>query len=297
MEFNNNLQLYGLETLCKKMENKLPQNYVLDVDDVQNITVYDTSMTAKDNNLIIINANCSFLTVTKLLSKDKGAEFDIVGYKKIKSDQLVYKSDKPIGIIRDKNDNESKQYIEIFDKSEVKTGDVLTMKQRILCKDNILYTNHIYHETAEYFANFLIKKFNEYVKLSNFTIAFSDNSALTLLNKQKFDNIVLIELADIDKEQTDIEFNKGACIVMKSGGYTLRQSFYDKISCLFSDNCGYQFYFGKEASLAEKIEISFGIPVYLVAIPVKFRDSDLAEVSADDIKSAAELAFKISERI
>lgn len=285
---------YG--NIYKHISDNIPQGYAIKTDSIQNIIVYNTE-SDNNNTLVLFNADMPYLIITDVHEKEKSADFELIGYKELLSNQFVLKNGDRIGIIRDKKDDKTKQYIEIISKSDINKGDILTLESIYLCKDNILYTNTTSKDFAEYYYDFLSKNLLNSVKLSHFTVAFSEKTALTFLNKQKFDKIILLDWVNADDDISDFKFNNGAGLIMKGGGYVLRNCFYEKVKDLFGDKKEFSLCFCKSAAFAEKLEILYGVPVYSIGVPIKFKDGNLSEISIDDIESASKLTVEILNRI
>ncbi len=278
------------------MSKNTPKGFEIKTDKMQNITVYNPSSHRESNNLVLFNVNMPYMVVTDI-KDDKSAEFELVVYKDVISNQFVYKNGECIGIIRSKKDDSSKQYIEIISDNDVKIGDILTVETLKTQKGEILYTDSIYSDFLEYYIGYLNGFESNCVKLNNFTVCFSETTTLNYLNKQRFDNIIFIDLVKADENTSDFKFDGGSGLIMKNGGYVMRNAFYDKIKDLFKGEAGYGLCFCKESTLAEKAEILFGTPVYSIGVPIKFKDCGLSEISQRDISSAAKLTVEILNRI
>lgn len=278
------------------MSKNTPKGFEIKTDKMQNIAVYNPSSHRESNNLVLFNANMPYLIVTDI-KDDKSAEFELVVYKDVISNQFVYKNGERIGIIRSKKDDSSKQYIEIISDNDVKIGDILTVETLKIQKDEILYTDSIYSDFLEYYTGYLNGFELDTVKFDNFTVCFSETTVLNYLNKQKFDNIIFIDLVKADENTSDFKFDGGSGLILKNGGYVMRNAFYDKIKDLFEGESEYGLCFCKESTLAEKAEILFGTPVYSIGVPIKFKDCGLSEISLRDISSSAKLTVEILKRI
>lgn len=285
MEYNN------FDDLYKKFYELKNDNFVIEKDVLSNITFRSQG---KGKRILVYPVfELKQLMVKKV--NDKEAEFEAIGCKDASAlkDKEVFCGGISVGIIRERKEDENKSvyYAELWEKNSVKEGDLLQESIHQRCKDNLLYSNNIFFNIAEYLGKKLINKNYNYVNEIYFTVCFDINSALFVANRIDADIILPVYAAETDDK---FEPDKGCGLVLKDGGFVLRS----EQRKLFEDNyfdsdCSIQTFVGSQCPVIERLSLLCRGQVYPIAIPARHLGSNAEIVSTKDIDSAAELIYNI----
>lgn len=285
MEYNNFDALY--KNFCEFKND----NFVIEKDALSNIIFHSEG--SEKRILVYPVFELQQLMIKKV--NDKEAKFEAIGRKdaSVLKDREVFCDGISVGIIREKKEDENKSvyYAELWEKDSVKEGDLLQESIHQSCKDNLLYSNNICINIAEYLCKKLISKKFKCVNEIYFTVCFDINSALFAANRIDADIILPVYAAEAGDT---FEPDKGCGLVLKDGGFVLRsdqRNFFE--DNYFDSDCSIQAYVGSQCPVIERLSLLCRGQVYPIAIPAKHLGSYSEIVSSKDIDSAAELIYNI----
>lgn len=234
--------------------------------------------------------------LARKIIEDK-SEFDILGnFDKTEFiNNIVYKNNKPTGIIRKKNieDKEDKlQYIEYFDDIINDIPQILSFEQRMICKDKSLYSINLNSIISCYIAINLFKEICNCDKQICFTIWNSSiSSSLRKINNNVY-NLGLF-VSSISSQEGCLA-DKGASVCVKDGCYVLNSSTKNKINDILNkDKDDYQFFIGKSNPAMEEYSLLNFVEMIGVYYPIMYKNTKFEQIFSKDIEKTLNLLLKI----
>lgn len=277
------------DKLKKLYENDKIQQYI---DKTDNIILHQQGEGRKIAIVSVVNK----IQLCICCVKDNIAEFEVIGKvkKESLSDIVVYHKEEPIGIIRCKNEkeNDKSYFIDIFEESKVKTGDICTVKNSVHRKGRNLYgfnlQSFVYFKNAIEFAS----KENASVNDIYFTLAFSKNGLESMITDIKPDVIYFVYCVN---ETEEFKISKGAGIVYKDTNKIINKTIRERIKIIADTNqIANQVFIGKENRVLEKLDsLGCGAEIGAICIPVKYFESGCEVASLHDIEESSRLIAEI----
>lgn len=274
------------EYLSKTIDNK---NMNVDIDISGNVIIHKSGIGKKIAVAIPIITEELYVTHCKndkiyFNLKDNIDKESII-------DSYSVSKDGVIGVVKK---DETLEFIEIFDKSDCKTGDIFQIISSANCKGDKLYGRNIKVNISLKIVCDILNYINNSDKDIYLTLYYNDNAVKYFVSSGNFDYIFALKYGIAEN---DFKISEGCGIVYKDGNAVMSRDILEICNNL-PDNIPNQPYFSTDRSIIDNfVTIAKDAKLGSLCMPIKYMGSKCEIADMADVNSTIEILKNIIEEV